>query len=229
LRQRSGRSDATGLVDEHILGSGQHCFLVIRGDNVVGLMTLQRIKEVPRPEWATTRAGQVMLPLEQLKSIDPDTEVWTALEKLDRDGVNQLPVTREDHVVGMLSREDVISFPAYRSRNWERNRLNNAFCAPHDRACERGCTASAIDEHRNGAVGKHLGCDASEYECRDATATVRGHHDQIAPLLLRGSNDCLMGADHSRRASRHRLLSRPLPPCAPSQILARVASKGLCR
>jgi Zn-dependent protease/CBS domain-containing protein len=98
------------LVDEHILGSGQHCFLVIRGDNVVGLMTLQRIKEVPRPEWATTRAGQVMLPLEQLKSIDPDTEVWTALEKLDRNGVNQLPVTRDHHVVGMLSREDVISF-----------------------------------------------------------------------------------------------------------------------
>lgn len=98
------------LVDEHILGSGQHCFLVNRGADVVGLMTLQRIKEVPRPQWATTRADQVMLPLEQLKSVDPDTEVWTALQKLDRNGVNQLPVTRDHHVVGMLSREDVISF-----------------------------------------------------------------------------------------------------------------------
>jgi len=48
------------LVDEHILGSGQHCFLVKRGDDTVGLMTLDRIKEVPRPEWSTTRAGQVM-------------------------------------------------------------------------------------------------------------------------------------------------------------------------
>ena len=34
----------------------------------------------------------------------------TALQKLDRDGVNQLPVTRDRHVIGMLSREDVISF-----------------------------------------------------------------------------------------------------------------------
>jgi CBS domain-containing protein len=81
------------LVDEHILGSGQRCFLVNRGDDTVGLMTLHRIKEVPRPEWTTTRAGQVMLPLEQLKSIDPDTELWAALQKLDRNGVNQLPVT----------------------------------------------------------------------------------------------------------------------------------------
>jgi CBS domain-containing protein len=51
-----------------------------------------------------------MLPLEQLKSIDPDTELWAALQKLDRNGVNQLPVARDHHVVGMLSREDVISF-----------------------------------------------------------------------------------------------------------------------
>jgi Zn-dependent protease len=98
------------LVDEHILGSGQHCFLVKRGDDTVGLMTLDRIKEVPRPEWSTTRAGQVMLPLQQLKSIDPDTELWAALQKLDRNGVNQLPVTRDHHVIGMLGREDVITF-----------------------------------------------------------------------------------------------------------------------
>ncbi len=98
------------LVDEHILVGGQRCFLVNRGDNTVGLMTLHRIKEVPRPEWATTSAAQVMLPLELSKRLDPDTELWTALQKMDRDGVNQLPVTRDHHVIGMLSREDVITF-----------------------------------------------------------------------------------------------------------------------
>jgi Zn-dependent protease len=98
------------LVDEHIIGGGQHCFLVKRGDDTVGMITLDRIRQVLRPKWPTTQAGQVMLPLEQLKSIDPDTELWAALQKLDRNGVNQLPVTRDHHVVGMLSREDVISF-----------------------------------------------------------------------------------------------------------------------
>ena len=98
------------VVDEHILGSGQYCLLVNRGDEVVGLMTLQQTKEVPRAEWTTTGAGQVMLPLKELTSIAPDTELWTALEKLDRNGANQLPVIRNGQVVGMLSREDVISF-----------------------------------------------------------------------------------------------------------------------
>ncbi|MBN1653297.1 MAG: CBS domain-containing protein [Deltaproteobacteria bacterium] len=66
--------------------------------------------DVPRSEWATTSAAQVMLPLEQSKQIGPDAELSAALEKMDRDGVNQLPVTRDQHVIGMLSREDVITF-----------------------------------------------------------------------------------------------------------------------
>jgi len=98
------------LVDEHILGGGQRCFLVNRGADTIGMMTLHRIKEVPRAEWATTSASQVMLPLDRLMRISPDRELWAALQQMDRDGVNQLPVMAGSQVVGMLSREDVITF-----------------------------------------------------------------------------------------------------------------------
>ena len=98
------------LVDEQILGGGQRSFLVNRGNQTVGLITLHRIKEVPRREWATTSAAQAMLPFEQLKCIDPDTELWSALQMMDRNGVNQMPVIRDQHVIGMLSREDAITF-----------------------------------------------------------------------------------------------------------------------
>jgi CBS domain-containing protein len=99
------------LVEEHILsGGGRRCFLVQRGAETVGLMTLHRIKEVPRPAWATTRAAQVVLPLDQLKRTEPDSGLWAALLEMDRDGVNQLPVMTGSQVVGMLSREDVITF-----------------------------------------------------------------------------------------------------------------------
>lgn len=98
------------LVDEHVLVGSHRCLLITRGQDAVGLMTLHRIKEVPRREWATTSAAEVTLPLEQLKRTDPDAELWTALQQMDRDGVNQLPVTRDNQVIGMLSREDVITF-----------------------------------------------------------------------------------------------------------------------
>jgi Zn-dependent protease/CBS domain-containing protein len=98
------------VVDEHILSGGQRCVLVNRGESTVGLITLHRIKEVPRDKWPMTRASQVMLPLEKMKRISPDKELWTALEQMDRDGVNQLPVMTDGRMVGMLSREDVITF-----------------------------------------------------------------------------------------------------------------------
>lgn len=98
------------LVDEHVLGTGRRCFLVHRGTDTVGLMTLHRIKEVPRSDWGTTTAAQVMLPLAELKRISPATELQAALQLMDRDGVNQLPVMADSQVTGMLSREDVITF-----------------------------------------------------------------------------------------------------------------------
>jgi CBS domain-containing protein len=51
-----------------------------------------------------------MIPFERLACVDADTELWPALEKMDRNGVNQMPVVRAQQVVGMLSRDDVITF-----------------------------------------------------------------------------------------------------------------------
>ena len=98
------------LVEEHILGAGQRCFIVNRGDTAVGLITLHRIKEVPRAEWATRSVAQAMIPLEQLKCVAPDADLWMALQQMGREGVNKLPVTQNHHLIGMLNREDVISF-----------------------------------------------------------------------------------------------------------------------
>ncbi len=98
------------LVDEHILRGGPRCFLVSRRERTVGLMTLHQIKQIPRSEWSTTRTAEVMIPLDKLKRTSPDEELWTALQQMDREGVNQLPVMTDDHVVGMLSREDAITF-----------------------------------------------------------------------------------------------------------------------
>jgi len=98
------------LVDDHILESGRRSFVVKRSDVVVGLLTLHHFKEIPRSDWPTRTAAQAMIPLEQMKRVRPDEELWAALEEMDRDGVNQLPVMTDGQIQGMLSREDVVSY-----------------------------------------------------------------------------------------------------------------------
>ena len=98
------------LADEHILSLGQRCFLVNRGDRTVGLITPHRLNALPRSEWKAATTAQVMMPLEQSKRVGPETELAAALQLMDRDGVNQLPVMVQEQVVGMLTREDLITF-----------------------------------------------------------------------------------------------------------------------
>ena len=98
------------LVNKHILGSGQRSLVVKQDDHVAGLLTLHNIKAVPSSDWLTTTAAQVMVPVAKLKIIKPDAELVDALGEMDRDGVNQLPVMTGDQILGVLSRDDVISF-----------------------------------------------------------------------------------------------------------------------
>jgi Zn-dependent protease len=98
------------LVDEHILISGKRAYVVKQGDHVAGLLTLQKVRETPRTDWATTRVEQVMILPEEMKQVRPDTELWECLRVMNRQGVNQLPVMDSGRIYGMLSRDDIISY-----------------------------------------------------------------------------------------------------------------------
>jgi Zn-dependent protease/CBS domain-containing protein len=98
------------LVDEFVLTSGRRVFVVMRGDEAVGLCTLHEVKAVPRAQWPAVRVDEAMIPTERLRSLHPETALAGAVAEMDRDGVNQLPVMTDHHVVGLLSREDVINY-----------------------------------------------------------------------------------------------------------------------
>jgi Zn-dependent protease/CBS domain-containing protein len=98
------------LIDQEILSHGRRCFLVTRNDQVIGLLTLHSIKEIPQASWATTTAAEAMIPVDKLSTVAPNAELSTALERMGRDGMNQLPVMQGNDFVGMLSREDVVHY-----------------------------------------------------------------------------------------------------------------------
>jgi Zn-dependent protease len=98
------------LIDEQVLSHGRQCFLVDQGDRVVGLLTLHNMKEIPRASWTTTTAAQAMVPIEKLNRIDPKAELWAAMEKMGRDGINEMPVMSGTNLVGLLSTGDIVRY-----------------------------------------------------------------------------------------------------------------------
>ncbi len=98
------------LVEKHVLAGAHRCFVVIRGDETVGLVTLSEIKKVPRSSWPTTNVSQVMIPSGELVSTPANAEAWATIENMGRSGVNQLPVVEGSRIIGMFSRDDLVHY-----------------------------------------------------------------------------------------------------------------------
>jgi Zn-dependent protease/CBS domain-containing protein len=105
-----GSSTVQDLVDHHVLAHGRRFFIVQNENGATGLLTLSDIKHVPRSAWPTSHLAEIMVPPDKLISIPAGAEAWTALEKMGRDGVNQIPVVRNGKIAGILSREGLLHF-----------------------------------------------------------------------------------------------------------------------
>ncbi len=98
------------VIDNHILGIGRRSLLIKKEEKIIGLLTLHRIKNIPRERWETTFVTEAMIPDFETEKVDMDFPLWEALLKMDKDGVNQLPVIEDGQVAGILNRESIITF-----------------------------------------------------------------------------------------------------------------------
>ena len=103
------------LVDEHLLRTGQRCFIVQRAGQLAGLITSADISRVERRMWPMTTVEQAMRPMAQLRVVSPDAPVLQALETMARENINQLPVASNGHLEGVLSRAHLLDILRARS------------------------------------------------------------------------------------------------------------------
>ena len=103
-----GRINLQTLVDEHLLKTGQRCFVVEDEGRVSGLVTPHEVKAVERARWAQTTVEEVMRPLTSLHTVAPETSVTKALEVMGREDLNQLPVLRDGRLKGIISRSHIL-------------------------------------------------------------------------------------------------------------------------
>jgi Zn-dependent protease len=82
-------------------------FPVVDGDRVVGIVGLDQIKALPAEERAATRARDFMHPLSEALAVSPGDSLWSALEKLTRNGIGRVAVLEDNRLAGYLSVKDV--------------------------------------------------------------------------------------------------------------------------
>jgi len=98
------------LIHDHILDSGRRCFPVVENSRLVGLITIHDIKKVPPESRAVKTVSEVMTPFEKLKWISPGDDLSDVLNTLTMENVNQLPVIADGNIIGMVARDNLLSF-----------------------------------------------------------------------------------------------------------------------
>ena len=98
-----------GLIREYIISSGQNCFVVIDDGKLQGIVTLGDI-QIPEKRWETARISDIMTPAERLKTAQPDQPAVDLLEQMDDYDIEQIPVLKDDKVLGMVTRERLLRF-----------------------------------------------------------------------------------------------------------------------
>lgn len=98
--------DLASLVDAYFPGTDR-AFPIVRGRELLGLVTIADIRRVPRAEWTRVRVEEVMVPAERLYRVRPDDDLFTALTTITRRGVGQIPILADGEFRGFVVREDI--------------------------------------------------------------------------------------------------------------------------
>jgi Zn-dependent protease/CBS domain-containing protein len=97
------------LVRDYIINSGQSRFVVIEDGKLKGIVTLGDTQIHPT-QWEKTRIADIMTPAGLLKTALPDDPAVELLEQMDDYDIDQIPVTQDDKLLGMVTMERLHRF-----------------------------------------------------------------------------------------------------------------------
>lgn len=95
------------LVENHFIKYKHKGFPVVSEDRLIGLVTDQDVRQVPRERWEKVTVGEIMKPAKELITVTPEDAVSDALLQMSKHEVGRLPVMEGDRLVGIITRGDV--------------------------------------------------------------------------------------------------------------------------
>ena len=103
------------LINNYLLPRGLEAVPVVQDGVLVGIVSVEDVKKVPRSQWYIARVRQVMNNAINKLFIEPDENLERAWVKMEQSGVSHLPVAQNGRLVGLISRGAIMQFLKVRS------------------------------------------------------------------------------------------------------------------
>jgi Zn-dependent protease/CBS domain-containing protein len=83
---------------------------VLEADQVVGILGVAQVRRIPRARWTSTRVEEAMVKPPKLTFLAREDALKDALEQVQRQGLDGLPVMEDGQLVGVLTRRAAALF-----------------------------------------------------------------------------------------------------------------------
>ncbi len=96
------------LINHHIVGSDNRAFIVSAGDEPIGLVTIDDVRNLAPEKRTNTAVQEIMTPSKKLEVVTPEENVSAAFDRLQNKDIRQLLVMQGNKIVGLLRRNDIV-------------------------------------------------------------------------------------------------------------------------
>jgi Zn-dependent protease len=103
----STQSTVSQLIRDHILATGQRYCLIVNGDKLEGIVTIENVKRVSKKHRGS-HLDKIMTPISELKLAYPQQSAASVLGQMDEQWVDHMPVVENDKIIGIVSRESLV-------------------------------------------------------------------------------------------------------------------------
>jgi CBS domain-containing protein len=104
----SPRVSLQELVENYIFKYHFKMYPVVEDGRLLGCVTLNQVKEVPKEEWAARRVGDLTLQCTEENTISPDEDAMKALALMSRVNASRLMVVDGAKLVGVIALKDMM-------------------------------------------------------------------------------------------------------------------------
>ena len=85
-------------------------FPVRKIDEIMGIVTINDIKTIPREEWGEKVVAEITRPLNDDMVISPECTVTSSLNKLTKNGIGRILVMEDGELLGIVSNTDILNY-----------------------------------------------------------------------------------------------------------------------
>ncbi len=98
------------LVEEYIYKYHHKMFPVVDGGRLIGCISIQQVKEIPRDKWNQRTVGQLVTSCSSENTVRADDDAMKVLSMMNRTRASRLMVVDGGQLVGIIALKDMLKF-----------------------------------------------------------------------------------------------------------------------